>query len=189
MLRICSYVKFFAVLFAAFLVNSCIDFPATGPPRRVLEVELYARQFQWYARYPGSDSVFGKTNFRMISDENPLGLDTSDAASADDVIVTEEFHLPQHFQIRFRCRSRDVIHSAFLPNFRVQMNCVPGMTTLITITTDVTTREICENKHDPHFHFMLLCNKICGNGHFNMKMRMVVETREEFGRWYAGLES
>ena len=79
-------------------------------------------------------------------------------------------------------RSQDVIHSAYLPHFRVQMNCVPGIVTQFAFTPTQTTAEM-KLQEGKDFEYVLLCNKICGGSHFNMQMRFVVETQEEYDEW------
>jgi len=102
-----------------------------------------------------------------------------DAASFDDVILTgpvERIYLCKGQEYEFNFRAKDVIHSAYFPNFRVQMNTVPGMTTRFKFTPDLTTKEMRVKKNDPKFDYALLCNKICGGSHY--KMYMIVEVLE-----------
>ena len=178
-----------------------------------LVVELYAQQFNWKARYAGKDNVLGKSNVRLIDIDraNILGVDENDPNGQDDVITTE-LHLPVNRPILFVMRSQDVIHSAYMPHFRAQMNCVPGMVTKFAFTPTVTTEEMRQNPSmidkvininnireekseelalkgeeplDPYeFDYLLLCNKICGKSHYNMQMKIIVETQEEFDNWY-----
>lgn len=91
-------------------------------------IELYAQQFNWTARYSGGDNALGFASVYDIEGANIVGVDTQDAASADD-IVTKELHLPVGKPVLFQFRSQDVIHSAYFPHFRAQMNCVPGAIT------------------------------------------------------------
>ena len=179
-----------------------------------LVVELYAQQFNWKARYAGEDNVLGKANVRLINlnNANILGLDESDPNAQDDVITTE-LHLPVGRPVLFKMRSQDVLHSAYMPHFRAQMNCVPGMVTRFAYTPNITTKDmrleedviakvthINEIRTEKNieliakgeevlemydFEFLLLCNKICGSNHFNMQMNIVVETLEEFNAWVA----
>ncbi len=111
-----------------------------------LIVELYAQQFNWTARYGGADNVLGGANVRMIDIDraNVLGLDESDTYASDDVIV-KELHLPVGRKVNFKMRSQDVLHSAFMPHFRAQMNCVPGMTTQFSFTPTITTADMRNN--------------------------------------------
>jgi cytochrome c oxidase subunit 2 len=111
-----------------------------------------------------------------------------DDDSAQDDIVTREVHLVVNEPVLLKMRSQDVIHSAFLPHFRVQMNCVPGMTTQFGFTPTQTTAEMKEQEGED-FEFVLLCNKICGAAHYNMKMKFIVETQEEYNAWMASQET
>ncbi len=177
-----------------------------------LVVELYAQQFNWKARYGGEDNTLGKANVRLIDIDraNILGLDESDPNAVDDVITTE-LHLPVGRPILFKMRSQDVLHSAYMPHFRAQMNCVPGMITQFGFTPTITTTEMRQSSEmvekvaninkirvekskeliakgesalEPYeFDYLLLCNKICGKSHYNMQMKIIVETQEEYDAW------
>ncbi|WP_298341518.1 cytochrome c oxidase subunit II [uncultured Algibacter sp.] len=179
-----------------------------------LVVELYAQQFNWKARYGGADNTLGKANVRLIDIDraNILGLDESDPNAQDDIITTE-LHLPVGRPVLFKMRSQDVLHSAYMPHFRAQMNCVPGMITQFGFTPTVTTSEMRETPQmiekiqninnirvekskklvakgedaleRYEFDYLLLCNKICGKSHYNMQMKIVVETQEEYDAWIA----
>lgn len=175
-----------------------------------LIVELYAQQFNWTARYGGEDNVLGEANVRMIDLDkaNVLGLDEADPNASDDIIV-KELHLPVGRKVNFMMRSQDVLHSAYMPHFRAQMNCVPGMITQFSFTPTITTEEMRRNpdvldkvrrtnairaeraaagedNSDPwEYDFILLCNKICGKSHYNMQMKIIVETEEEYNKWIA----
>lgn len=177
-------------------------------------VELYAQQFNWTARYGGADNVLGGANVRMIDIDraNIMGLDEADSYGADDVIV-KELHLPVGRKVNFKMRSQDVLHSAYMPHFRAQMNCVPGMTTEFSFTPIYTTEEMRKNPDvvdkvkrtnkiraeksasgdevlDPwEFDYILLCNKICGKSHYNMQMKIIVETEEEYNEWIASQQT
>ena len=183
-----------------------------------LVVELYAQQFNWKARYGGADNTLGKANVRLIDIDraNILGLDESDPNAQDDVITTE-LHLPVGRPVLFKMRSQDVLHSAYMPHFRAQMNCVPGMITQFGFTPTVTTadmrqtpqmiekiqninnirveksKKLVAKGEDAleryEFDYLLLCNKICGKSHYNMQMKIVVETQEEYDAWIAEQKS
>nr|WP_315249993.1 cytochrome c oxidase subunit II [uncultured Flavobacterium sp.] len=173
-------------------------------------VELYAQQFKWTARYAGADNVLGKANVRLIEGVNTLGVDLSDPYAQDDIVVSE-LHIPKGKKIHFKMRSQDVLHSAYFPYFRAQMNCVPGMVTEFAFTPIYTTSEYQalpymvekvaninairakksvelvakgESGLDPYtFEYLLLCNKICGSSHYNMQMKVVVDTPEDYKKW------
>lgn len=101
----------------------------------------------------------------------------------DDQVVKGEFHLPVGEEVEFIFRSRDVIHSAFMPHFRAQMNSVPGVPTRFKMTPTITTDSMRTILDDPDFNYVLLCNKVCGAAHFNMKMDVIVESKEEYEAW------
>ena len=106
-------------------------------------------------------------------------------AGMDDQIVKGEFHLPVGREVEFVFRSRDVIHSAYMPQFRTQMNTVPGVPTRFKMTPTITTDSMRTVLEDPDFDYVLLCNKVCGAAHFNMQMKIVVESEEAFEAWLA----
>lgn len=173
-------------------------------------VELYAQQFKWTARYAGADNVLGKANVRLIEGVNTLGVDLSDPYAQDDIVVSE-LHIPKGKKVHFKMRSQDVLHSAYFPYFRAQMNCVPGMVTEFAFTPIYTTAEYQampymiekvaninalrskksvelvakgEAALDPYtFDYLLLCNKICGASHYNMQMKVIVDTPEDYKKW------
>ncbi len=175
-------------------------------------VELYAYQFAWRARYAGEDNTLGKANVRFIEGVNQLGVDESDDYAMDDKVVTE-LHLPVGKPVLFKLRSQDVLHSAYFPFFRAQMNVVPGMITQFGFTPTITSEEMRESDYmkdkmeivneirkerskelaasgeapldEYNFDYFLLCNKICGQGHFNMQMKIIVESEEDFKAWLA----
>lgn len=179
-------------------------------------IELYAYQFDWRARYGGADNTLGEANVRLIEGVNQLGVDVSDPNAQDDIVVNE-LHLPVGKRILFKMRSQDVLHSAFMPHFRAQMNVVPGMITQFAFTPIITTAEMREDEElrdkvkrineirrekskvlagkgeEPlesyEFDYLLLCNKICGTNHYNMQMKIIVETQEEYDAWIAKQET
>jgi len=188
------------------------DIMNVDPDDDPLVVELYAYQFDWRARYGGSDNTLGEANVRLIEGVNQLGVDAADPNAQDDIIVNE-LHLPVGRKILFKMRSQDVLHSAYMPHFRAQMNCVPGMITQFSFTPTVTTQEmrlkddiidkvnnineIRREKNielaakgevalEPYeFDYLLLCNKICGTSHYNMQMKIIVESEEDYQAWLA----
>ncbi len=101
----------------------------------------------------------------------------------DDQIVKGEFHLPVGREVEFVFRSRDVIHSAYMPQFRAQMNTVPGVPTRFKMTPTITTDSMRTVLDDSDFDYVLLCNKVCGASHFNMQMKLVIDTEEQFEAW------
>lgn len=106
-------------------------------------------------------------------------------AAANDDIISDEIHLIKDSTVTFKLRSRDVIHSALMKEFRAQMNVVPGIPTQFTFKPITTTKERRQQLNNPEFDYHIICNKICGNSHFNMKIKIVVETKEEYDKWMA----
>ena len=148
-------------------------------------IELYGRQFDWTARYPGDDGEFGAHDVRLIGGTNMLGLDTTDNRAMDDKIVKGEFLIPIGRPVQFLIRSQDVIHSVYMPHFRAQMNAVPGMVTRFNFVPNITTEEMRKITKNEEFQYVLLCNKICGAAHYNMQMDVVVVSEEEYQTWLA----
>ncbi|WP_396168385.1 cytochrome c oxidase subunit II [Flavobacterium sp.] len=176
-------------------------------------IEIYAQQFKWTARYSGTDNVLGKANVRLIEGVNSLGVDLADPNAQDDILA-DEIHIPKGKKVIFKLRSQDVLHSMYMPHFRAQMNCVPGMVTQFAFIPSVTTAEMRENTDmiekvaninkiredksveliadgktalDPYtFDYLLLCNKICGASHYNMQMKVIVDTPEDYKKWLSG---
>lgn len=103
----------------------------------------------------------------------------------DDKLVKAEFHIPVGKMVNFQFRSQDVIHSAYMPHFRAQMNTVPGMITNFSFKPTITTAEMREITGNKEFNYALLCNKICGAAHYNMKMDIIVESEEDYNKWLA----
>ncbi len=208
-------------------------------------IELYARQFDWTARYTGADGVLGEANYTMISGNNSLGIVTKETIddqlnaineeieridreiarfpakerlkdlevararsinqlkvvsdykrklesqsfneAYDDVVINPggEIRIPKGKRIELKMRSQDVIHSAYLPHFRVHMYCVPGMETSFSFVPTITSFEMQKKLGNKDFDFLLFCNNICGAAHWNMQMNIIVEEEEDFNRWMA----
>jgi len=149
-------------------------------------VEVYSKQFDWTARYSGDDNTLGFATYKKIAPNNPLGVDSADKASADDFLVNPggELHIKKGTRVKFVFRSRDVIHSAYFPHFRQQMNTVPGMTTMLHFVPTITTDSMKLITNNPEFDYVLLCNKICGASHYNMQLKVVVDEPAKFDEWY-----
>lgn len=145
-------------------------------------VEVFGYQFGWNARYAGADNKLGNHDFRQVGVVNALGVDPKDPKSQDDVIVNE-LHFAVGKPVSLKFRAKDVIHSAYLPHFRVQMNVVPGLPTQFNFTPSITTAEMRTKLNNPKFDYVLLCNKICGGAHYRMKMKVIVDSPEDYAKW------
>ena len=212
-----------------------------------VRIELFSKQFDWTARYSGSDNVLGRHDYKLTTDNNELALITSntidtsirimlegpsgidaiqrilnnrdtvlndstmsalrtdlsrkerllrllfqmkghhskalDNSAWDDIIQKDTLYLCVNQPYEFNFRAKDVLHSAYFPQFRAQMNNVPGMTTRTKFTPILTTEQMREKMNDPKFNFVLLCNKICGGAHYKMKMIVVVKDKKSFDIW------
>lgn len=104
-------------------------------------------------------------------------------AGKDDKLVKGELHLPLGREVEFVFNSRDVIHSAFMPHFRAQMNAVPGIPTRFKMTPTITTDSMRVMEDNPNFDYILLCNKVCGASHNNMAVKVIIESEEEYQAW------
>ncbi len=147
-------------------------------------VEVFGFQFGWSARYAGVDNKLGNHDFRQIGVVNALGVDPKDPKAQDDVVVNE-LHFEAGKPVSLKFRAKDVIHSAYLPHFRVQMNVVPGLPTQFNFTPTITTAEMRTKLNNPKFDYVLLCNKICGGAHYRMKMKVVVDSPADYAKWLA----
>ena len=211
-----------------------------------IRIELFAKQYDWTARYAGLDNELGKYDYKLTTDNNELALITSntidssiaimskeiltltkllnnrdtilndsvivvrrntlsvkerlfrlvtqikenhdkkaDAAVWDDIIQKDTLYLCKGENYEFNLRARDVLHSAYFPHFRIQMNAVPGMTTRMKLTPNMTTEQMRAEKNNPNFNFVLMCNKICGGAHYKMKMIVVVKDKASYKKWMA----
>lgn len=227
---------------------------ATGESgKEAIKIELFSKQFDWTARYAGTDNKLGKFDYKLTTDKNELGILTSqsiqsaidnmehgttgmdsiahklndknqvfspidqkkmetelsrktrllrllyqmkehhdvklDKDAADDIIQKDTLFLCKGKEYEFNFRAKDVIHSAYFPHFRAQVNTVPGLTTRFKFTPDISTKEMQVKKNDDKFNYILMCNKICGGAHYKMKMFVVVLEEDEYKRWLKSKEN
>jgi len=163
-----------AVLVTLISMGAVVWARVHGPaPADSMVVEVRGEQFGWLFRYPGPDGIFGRVDPARISPkDNPMGLDPADPASVDD-LVTRELHLAVNRPVRVRIRSKDVLHSFFIPAFRVKQDAVPGMTVEIWFTP---TREGT---------YEIACAELCGIGHYIMRGKVMVESADAVQTWLA----
>lgn len=138
-----------------------------------LKIDVMAEAFAWNIRYPGEDGVFGRLDPEQMSYLNPFGLDESDPASADDIVTINQMAIPVDRQVELTMRSKDVIHSFFLPNFRIKQDTVPGMRTRMHFTA-VQPGD-----------YEIACAELCGLGHYRMRGELQVMEGEAFEAWLA----
>ena len=159
----------------------------TGPipedkQEQVITIEATAQQFKWDIRYAGLDKKLGKKAVRDMSEENPWGQDWADAANQDDFVPTEVY-LPVNKPIMVKINSLDVLHSFYLPHFKVKMDAVPGIPTQFWFTPTKTSVQMQQELDDPGFVYELACAELCGKAHFNMRKEVFIVTEDEFNTW------
>jgi cytochrome c oxidase subunit 2 len=227
---------------------------ATGTSgKEAIRIELFSKQFDWTARYAGTDNKLGRFDYKLTTDKNELGLMTSqsiqsaidnmesgptgmdsisqklndknlvfspidqkkmetelsrktrllrllyqmkehhdkklDKDASDDIIQKDTLYLCKGKEYEFNFRAKDVIHSAYFPHFRAQVNTVPGLTTRFKFTPDISTEEMRVKKNDDKFNYILMCNKICGGAHYKMKMLVVVLEEDAYNKWLKSKEN
>jgi cytochrome c oxidase subunit 2 len=154
------------------------------PENQALVVNLTPEQFAWNVRYAGPDGIFGKTDIKLIDlQSNPLGVDRSDPAAKDDITTVNQLYLPVNKPIIVNLRSKDVIHSFNVPEFRVKQDAIPGLTIPIWFIPNVTTAEMRTRTGNPEFQYEIACAQLCGLGHYRMRGFVTVLSAEEFQKW------
>ena len=145
--------------------------PDVDVPDDAVVIEVTGEQFTWNVRYPGEDGEFGRTDPHRISVENPLGVDSNDPAAADDIHELAVFYVPVNRPVHIRLRSKDVLHSFYLPHHRIKQDAVPGMTIGLWFVPTVEGE------------FELACAELCGFGHYQMRGTFHVVSEQEFEQW------
>jgi cytochrome c oxidase subunit 2 len=145
----------------------------TPPAANAMPVQVQAGQFAFYFRYPGPDGSFGPIHPDRMSEANQnfFGLDTDHDVDSKDDIVTAEMAIPVNRQIQLLMHSKDVGHSFFVPELRVQQDFVPGLDLAVHFTATKTGR------------YEIVCTQLCGLGHYNMKAYLSVMSPEDFDNW------
>ena len=178
-----------AVVEAVLLIGFAIPLWATRvealpPENEALVVQVTGEQFAWNIHYPGADRIFGRTDIKLLDlQSNPLGLDREDPAAKDDVTTVNQLHLPVNTPIIVRLRSKEVIHSFGVPEFRVKQDAIPGLTIPIWFIPTVTTADMKTRTGNPEFEYEIACAQLCGLGHARMRGFVTVQTTEEFQKW------
>jgi cytochrome c oxidase subunit 2 len=178
-----------AVVEAVLLIGFAIPLWATRvealpSENEALVVQVTGEQFAWNIHYPGPDRVFGRTDIKLLDLQvNPLGLDRSDPAAKDDVTIVNQLYLPVNRPIIVRLRSKEVIHSFGVPEFRVKQDAIPGLTIPIWFIPTITTAEMRTRTGNPEFQYEIACAQLCGLGHARMRGFVTVQTAEEFQQW------
>ena len=153
-------------------------------PQESEVIEIMGMQFAWKLRYPGGDNQLGAYDYRMIDDANAFGMDLSDRNSHDD-FSPRELHVPKGKPVLLNIRARDVLHSVYIPAFRVKMDAVPGMPTKFWFVPTESTAEMRTETGNPDYNYELACAEVCGNAHFSMRMVVVVDEPADYEKWKA----
>jgi cytochrome c oxidase subunit II len=149
-----------------------------------LVVQVTGEQFAWNVRYAGPDGKFGKTDIKFLDvSDNPLGIDRSDPDAKDDVTTLNQLYLPVNKPIIVKLRSKDVIHSFNVPEFRVKQDAIPGLTIPIWFIPNVTTAEMRARTNNQEFQYEIACAQLCGLGHYRMRAFVTVLAADEFTKW------
>jgi cytochrome c oxidase subunit II len=139
-------------------------------------VRVVAEQFAWNVHYPGRDRLFGRTDAKLVSADNPLGLDRNDANGKDDIASINLLNLPVDRPVVVHLSSKDVIHSFGVYELRIKQDAVPGMEIPVWF---VPTRP---GQYD------IACSQLCGLGHYRMRGVVTIQTPPEFDAWMAEQE-
>ena len=147
-------------------------------PDNAIQVEVMAWQWGWKYRLPGQDGKLGASNNRIISDDNPYGLNIDDPNGKDDVFVeSNELHLLKDRPVKILLRSIDVLHNFYVPQFRSKMDAVPGTITYYWFEP---------NKNG---EYEVLCAEYCGVAHYAMRGKVVVEDEGSYNKWLSEQET
>lgn len=169
------------VVFGSITWKNIQDVPVKDQ-RSALNVDVTAHQFAWEVRYPGNDNRLGLKNSKLVSASNKVGVDFKDKNSYDD-LTADEIVVPVNKPVRINLIAQDVIHSFYLPWFRVQINAVPGLPTFFQFTPTITTDDMRTKMDNQNFEYKLYCNKVCGGNHFNMQKVFRVVKEAEYQDW------
>jgi cytochrome c oxidase subunit 2 len=145
----------------------------TPPSANSIPVQVQAGQFAFYFRYPGPDGTFGPIHPEQISEANAnfFGIDTTHDQDSKDDIVTASMAIPVNREIHLLMHSKDVGHSFFVPELRIQQDFVPGLDVSVHFTATKIGR------------YEIVCTQLCGLGHYNMKAYLEVKSQEDYDAW------
>jgi cytochrome c oxidase subunit 2 len=145
----------------------------TPPSANAVQIQAQAGQFAFYFRYPGPDGTFGPLHADKISEANAnfFGLDTTNDQDSKDDIVTAEMAIPVNREIHLLMHAKDVGHSFYVPELRVQQDFVPGLDVSIHFTATKIGK------------YEIVCTQLCGLGHYNMKAYLEVMSQEDYDTW------
>lgn len=163
------------VLVAEIVLLVFFSIPAYGervaafpPEHESVVVRVVAEQFAWNIHYPGPDHTFGRTDVKLVSAANPLGLDRSDPSAKDDVTTINQLNLPVNKPVIVHLSSKDVIHSFGLPQMRVKQDAIPGIVHNLWFTPTMQGE------------WEIACSQLCGLGHYRMRGFYTIQSAGDF---------
>jgi cytochrome c oxidase subunit II len=143
----------------------------TTPPKDSMEIGVTAYQFAFSMQYPGADGALGRSEVKLISNDNLFGNDPSDPQTKDN-FTSAVLELPVNRPVQLRLNSKDVIHAFYIPEFRVFQDILPGRTIEWVWFTPTKIGS-----------YQLACSQLCGSGHYNMKAQVEVVSQQDFDKW------
>ena len=149
-------------------------FPAEN---EAVVVRVVGEQFSWNIHYPGPDGKFGRTDIKLVSADNPLGLDRTDPNAKDDITTINQLNLPIDRPVLVHLSSKDVIHSFGLFEMRVKQDAIPGM----QIPVWFIPNRLGE--------YEISCSQLCGLGHFRMRGFVTIQSAADYQKWYDAQEN
>ena len=151
-------------------------------------VRVTGEQFQWNMHYAGPDGKFGRTDITLVTADNPIGLDRTDANAKDDITTINQLNIPVDRPILVHLATKDVIHSFGLYEMRVKQDAIPGMDIPVWFVPNVTTDDMRRKLGKPDFEYEIACSQLCGLGHFRMRGFVTVQSQADFQKWIADQE-
>jgi cytochrome c oxidase subunit 2 len=144
-----------------------------APDKDAVTIQAQAGQFAFYFRYPGADGKFGTLHPDKIDEgnQNFFGLDPEHDVDSRDDIVAGELAVPVNRQVNLLMHSKDVGHSFYVRELRIQQDFVPGLDLAVHFTATKTGQ------------YEIVCTQLCGLGHYNMKAYLNVLSQEDFDKW------
>lgn len=145
-----------------------------APPKadEAMVVDVVAEVFQWNFRWAGPDGRFGGIDLKQADATDPFGLRAvGDDAGLDDIVSVGVLRVPVGREIVLKMKSRDVIHSLFLPNLRIKQDVVPGL------ETSLYFKAVKPGEYE------IACAELCGLGHYRMRGLLLVLPQEEYDGW------
>jgi len=148
-------------------------------------VRVVGEQFAWNVQYPGADGKFGRTDPKLVSADNPLGLDRKDPDAKDDITTINQLNIPVGHPVLVHLSSKDVIHSFGLYEMRIKQDAVPGLEMPVWFVPTVTTDDMRAKTKDPMFQYEITCSQLCGLGHYRMRGFITVQSEADYQKWMA----